>query len=105
MTVQGKTPADAPGWRESEISDEARAQTLRRLKIRCWRRGWREMDLLLGGFVDGAGMSLTDEEIGAFDVLIREDDSAIYAWISGTREIPAEHALILGRIRAFHAVD
>ena len=34
--------------------EEDRDVRLRRLRLRSWRRGIREMDLILGGYADGA---------------------------------------------------
>ncbi|MBT8458197.1 MAG: succinate dehydrogenase assembly factor 2, partial [Boseongicola sp.] len=36
---------------------------LKRLKIRSWRRGMREMDMLLGPFSDGPLAGLSEDEL------------------------------------------
>lgn len=96
---------DAPGWREEPRPGERREDALRRLRIRCWRRGSREMDLLLGGFIDAAGADLSAEELAAFDALCREDDATLYRWIAGGAQAPAAHRAIVERVRAHHRVD
>jgi antitoxin CptB len=75
---------------------------LRRLRMRSWHRGIREMDLVLGGFADGALPGLAPEALDAYEALLVENDHDIYGWIAGRAEAPAGHAVIVGRIRAFH---
>lgn len=100
MTIEN----DAPGWREAPALNEDRASALRRLRIRCWRRGSREMDLLLGGYIDAAGPALTEPELVAFDALIREDDADLYRWVSGAASPPDAHAAAIERLRRHHRV-
>ena len=60
----------------------------KRLKFRCWHRGSREADLLLGTFADRYL-----EDMGSTDVLKLEnivdcDDQVIWDWLTGTAEVP-----------------
>lgn len=77
---------------------------LRRVRMRSWRRGIREMDLVLGGFADGALADLDRPGLDAFEALLSENDHDIYQWIAGRSEPPAVHLEIIGRVRAFHSV-
>lgn len=79
---------------------------IKRLRLRAWRRGTREMDLLLGGYVDARGAALMDapEEIAALEALISLEDPTLYAWIAGAAAPSAEHAPIIAAIRAHHQV-
>ncbi len=77
---------------------------LRRLRMRSWHRGIREMDLVLGGFADGALADLDPEALDAYEALLAENDHDIYGWIAGRTGTPDGHAAIVGRIRAFHGV-
>ncbi len=52
--------------RSSDGLDDRR----KRLLFRCWHRGTREMDLILGRFADVAITALTDEELGTLERLI-----------------------------------
>lgn len=82
--------------------DTATTDTLtrrKRLHIRCWRRGTREMDLILGGFADQALDSLPDAMLDRLESLLHENDHDIYAWISGTQPIPAEHQELVTRLK------
>jgi len=78
----------------------AGAARLGRLRIRCWRRGTREMDLILGPFADAALAGLGAAELDALEALLAEDDPQAYLWLSGRQPAPPAHAAIIARIRA-----
>ncbi len=65
-----------------ELAAEDPAIRLRRLRMRAWRRGTREMDLILGGFADNALQGLSARDVAAFDALLEENDHDLYRWIS-----------------------
>ena len=66
---------------------ETRETRLRRLKMRSWRRGMKEMDLILGGFADTELEKMTSEQLDAHELLMEENDQDLYLWVSGA--IPA----------------
>ena len=84
-------------------TDETNAMRRRRLKFRCWHRGMREVDLLLGRFADAHldgmdGASLTD-----FEALLDIPDQDILAWIVGGAPVPDDvRSPVLDRLLAFH---
>lgn len=61
----------------------------RRLLVRAWRRGIREMDLMLGGFADAELAELTDAELDQLETLMIEQDADILNWITGEQPVPA----------------
>ena len=74
----------------------------RRLLVRAWRRGIREMDLILGGFADSHIADLTDTELDTLETLMQEADADILSWINGEKPCPAEFATpLFVRIAAF----
>jgi antitoxin CptB len=77
---------------------------LKRLRLRSWRRGTREMDLLLGEFADAALAGLDPRALDAFERLLSEDDQELYQWIAGQCRMPARHEDIVGRIRSHHGI-
>ncbi|MCI4662066.1 MAG: succinate dehydrogenase assembly factor 2 [Neomegalonema sp.] len=80
---------------------ETRENRLKRLRIRCWRRGIKEMDLIFGEFADDPerGMATLDEaELDAFESLMVEEDNELYAWFSGRLPAPVEHQPMIARI-------
>ena len=74
---------------------ETREVRLKRLKIRSWRRGMREMDMLLGPFSDGPLSELSDAELDIYEQLLSENDQEIYRWISGQEEIPDQYQALI----------
>lgn len=87
------SPTNEPSdWRERAVDpSEDRKLRERRLKIRCWRRGVKEMDLILGGYFDAHGAALSDADLSAFEELLREDDGTLYQWVSGAQTPPETH--------------
>ena len=73
----------------------------RRLTIRSWRRGTKEMDLILGGFWDDCGRGLDDADLALYEALLEENDQDLYAWVSGQQAPPAPFAALIGRISAY----
>jgi len=65
---------------------------LKRAKMRAWRRGMREMDLILGGFIDHHGASLTTEQLDAFELLLSRRDQDLYDWVSERTLVSSENA-------------
>lgn len=84
----------------SELDLDARR---RRIKVRAWRRGMREMDLILGGFADRHLAELTEAEIVEFEKLLDESDRDVFSWISGELPTPADaDGPLLARVKAYH---
>ncbi|AUH34327.1 succinate dehydrogenase assembly factor 2 [Paracoccus tegillarcae] len=81
---------------------------LRRLRMRSWRRGMKEMDLILGPFADGPLAALQGDMIAQYEALMGENDQDLYRWItariSGRDEGPEALAPLLDVI-ARHASD
>lgn len=76
--------------------EEAR---LKRLKMRSWRRGMKEMDLILGPFADTALRGLSEDDLDAYERLLDENDQDLYLWVTGARQGPEPHDPMLGIIR------
>ncbi len=70
-------------------SSEGLDQRRRKLLFRSWHRGIREMDLILGGFADGAIGSLTDAELDQYEHLLEVQDADILSWVTGQHPVPA----------------
>ncbi len=74
----------------------------KRLKFRAWRRGFREIDLILGGFADQYSATLDEGELKAFERLLKTPDNDVYDWITGAASAPPDHdTLLMARLRAF----
>ena len=88
---------------------ESNETRLRRLRMRSWRRGMKEMDLILGHFADASLASLDTEALDAYEAMLSENDQDLYLWVTarvngGTNRGPADIAPILDRI-AGHAAE
>jgi antitoxin CptB len=85
--------------RSSAGLDERR----RRLLFRAWRRGVREMDLIVGRFADACIDKFDPTELDEFEHLIEVPNAELYAWIVGSEDIPAQHNTpVLRQLIAFH---
>lgn len=93
---------DAPG---ADSGDQNQTRDTRRKKIlfRCWHRGMKEMDLLLGGFANAEIDGLTEEELLELEHLLTAHDQDLYAWMTGRKPLPAEwDGPLYRRIIAYH---
>ncbi|MEZ5947495.1 MAG: succinate dehydrogenase assembly factor 2 [Hyphomonas sp.] len=74
----------------------------RKLKFRAWRRGFREMDLLVGSFADTHLDTYGEPELDQFEALLGVPDWEVYAWLIGHEEVPPEHrSPVLDQLIAF----
>jgi antitoxin CptB len=88
--------------RSSEGLDDRR----KRLLFRCWHRGTREMDLILGRFADAGIAVLSDGEMAELERLLEVPDPDLYAALTGETPLGPEYAgALFDRIKAFRAVD
>ena len=88
--------------RSSDGLDDRR----KRLLFRCWHRGTREMDLILGRFADIGISGLSDADLAEFERLLEVPDPDLYAALTGDAPLAPEYASTLfDRIKAFRAVD
>ena len=79
---------------------EPRDTRLKRLRLRAWHRGIKEMDLILGGWADRNLEGADDATLDAFEAVMAESDHDLYQWVSGQAEAPAELAGMIERIGA-----
>ncbi len=75
----------------------------RKLRFRCWHRGVREMDLLMGRFADACLAGLDATELDDLERLIDVPDPELYVWIVSDDPPPGStDTPLLRRLRAFH---
>ena len=67
--------------------DEAR---VKRARLRAWRRGFREADLILGPFADARAATMSPEDLTSFERILEANDQDVYAWIVGAQPAPVE---------------
>ncbi len=74
----------------------------KKLKFRAWRRGFREIDLIMGGFADRRLADLDEAGLNEFERLLDAPDQEVYLWITEQAPAPAEYDTpTLARLRAF----
>ena len=88
--------------RSSDGLDDRR----KRLLFRCWHRGTREMDLILGRFADAEIANLSEVELDQFEYLMDVPDPDLYAALIGNMPPAPEYAnRLFNRIKSFRSVD
>ncbi|TPW33199.1 succinate dehydrogenase assembly factor 2 [Martelella alba] len=65
----------------------------RRMLFRCWHRGIREMDLILGQFAEERLETMDEATLDLFEMIMAEEDNDLINWINGARPVP-EHLQI-----------
>jgi len=81
--------------------DENRQDRLKRLRMRSWRRGIKEMDLILGPFSDTELEGLDEAQIELYDAMLSENDHDLYQWVTGRVTTPPEYLELLKTISKF----
>jgi antitoxin CptB len=88
--------------RSSEGLDDRR----KRLLFRCWHRGTREMDLILGRFADAEIANMSEPELTELETLLEVNDPDLYAAITGDKLLPANvTGALFARIKAYPIAD
>ena len=82
-----------------------RETRIKRLRVRSWRRGTKEMDMILGPFADTGLAGLDDAALDAIEALLDENDNDLYTWVAGTVETPEAHRAAIEAVRSFHKLD
>ncbi len=74
----------------------------KRLLYRANYRGFREADILLGGFLKENIHSLSNDDLNDFENLLEARDHDIYDWITGKQTVPSKYDTpILKKIRQY----
>lgn len=74
---------------------------LKRMGMRSWRRGTKEMDLVLGPFADAHLAAMDDVTLALYDRLLNENDQDLLPWVLGQHPAPAEFTTLIDQIAAF----
>jgi antitoxin CptB len=73
----------------------------KRRKMRSWRRGTKEMDLVLGPFADAHLSGMTDDQLQLYDALLAENDQDLYPWVTGAAAVPTQYETLVASISRF----
>jgi antitoxin CptB len=88
----------------SEVMMETQEARLKRLRMRSWRRGTKEMDLVLGPYADAHLAGMGEAALAMFDALLEENDQDLAVWVMGTGPVPDRFAGLIGEIAGFARV-
>jgi antitoxin CptB len=98
----GPAPIGYCGSGMMAVSEDL-AMRRRRLRFRCWHRGMKEVDLLLGRFADARLERLGEDDLAAFEALLDTPDQDILGWIVNGEPVPeGRRSLLLSQLLAFH---
>lgn len=85
------------------ISLDARRK---RARFRCWHRGMKEMDMILGGYADAHINDMAESDLTIFEDLMENLDRDLFKWFTGEGAVPDEFDTPMFRkICAFHKID
>jgi antitoxin CptB len=74
----------------------------KRLLFRCWHRGTKEMDYILGRFADAHIADLSEDEVSDFERLIELPDPDLYDAFNDKAQLDPTYAEgIFRRIKVF----
>lgn len=79
-------------------TDEAR---LKRMAMRSWRRGTKEMDMILGPFGDAHLAAMGVETLDLYDRLLWENDQELLPWVLGQITPPEPYSDLIAEIGQF----
>ena len=71
----------------------------KRLSIRSWRRGTKELDLILGQFSDKNLKELKISELKLYEKFLSNDDYLIYNWLFSKEDSPKIFKSLIERIQ------
>lgn len=74
---------------------------LKRMAMRAWRRGTKEMDLILGPYADQRLSGMDGAALDLFDALLEENDQDLLPWVLGSQPPPARFAGLIADLAAF----
>jgi antitoxin CptB len=88
----------------SKLSSDGFDSRRKRLLYRCWHRGTRELDLIVGHFADAHLHALSDAELDELEAILEVPDPELYAALTGEEPRPAGVAgPLFARMKAFGA--
>lgn len=74
---------------------------LKRMAMRSWRRGTKEMDLILGPYGDANLAGMSEDKLKIYDLLLEENDQDLLPWVLGQFPAPAHLADLIAEIGDF----
>lgn len=70
----------------------------KRLTYRCWHRGTKELDLLIGSFADRHLADMDEAQLDRFETLLEIPEPILFDWLTGAYEPPTEYDFDVTRL-------
>ena len=86
---------------QAGLEMETAEARLKRMGMRSWRRGTKEMDLVLGPYADAHLAGMAEDRLALYDRLLGENDQDLLPWVLGQVPVPADYAGLIAEIGAF----
>jgi antitoxin CptB len=77
---------------------------LKRMAMRSWRRGTKEMDLVLGPYAEAHLAGMSAEKLAVYDRLLEENDQDLLPWVLGQMPAPDYLVDLIAEISGFARV-
>ena len=98
--LEARLARPARGRRMSARRVETRRK---RLRIRAWRRGIKEMDLILGGYADADLAAMDGDDLALFEAVLGENDHDLFAWVTGQSRAARRYAPLMAELAGARA--
>jgi antitoxin CptB len=94
---------EGSGMSGTTLSSDGLDLRRRKLLFRSWHRGTKEMDLVMGRFMDSVLAGLDETELAEVEAWIELPDPQLYAWLIGHEAVPPQYdTALFRRWVAFH---
>ncbi len=80
---------------------ETKDARVKRMAMRSWRRGMKEMDLVLGPYADLHLTTMDEPTLATYDALLNENDQDLFPMILGQAAPPVQYAELIAHIASF----
>lgn len=80
---------------------ETAEDRLKRLRMRSWRRGTKEMDLILGPYADAHLGAMEAATLDIYEALLAENDQDLIGWVLGQTASPPALGPLIAEIADF----
>lgn len=75
----------------------------KRIVFRCHHRGMKEMDIMLGGYVEKHIAQMEDGELDELEEFLQHHDQDLFAWFIGTKPVPdAANTELFRKIQSYY---
>lgn len=88
-------------WARKMDMTETNDARVKRMAMRSWRRGMKEMDLVLGPYADLHLATMDEATLATYDALLNENDQDLFPMILGQAAPPAQYAALIVHIAVF----